>query len=174
MGICVGSSFASFCTHIQMQISYPNSRKRARKKNIVSLYSHNFIFKHFEFFDSLPLRHADIARRRRRRRRFISLHTRDFVSVLRFYYDILSNETLSTGFFIPRSSHLLFWYEHFWCLIILIKMLFRGRGSGCRKGERKNIFLVVFIWFLHWIYDFARSGFIMHDKRGKPSMRELF
>lgn len=52
---------------------------------------------------------------------------------LPFYYDISSYETLSTAFFIPRSSLLLFWYEHFWCLIILIKILFLRRDGRKRK-----------------------------------------
>lgn len=73
-------------------------------------------------------------------------HTQDLsVLMLLFYYDIFSYETLSTGFFISRSSLLLFWYEHFWCLIILIKMLFLDGGKLRGESEWKHIFCCTFV-----------------------------
>lgn len=180
----LASSSSALRTHnIQMQISYPNICKRARaKKNIVSLdrkslYSHNFILctESFRFTSSASLWFADNVRRRRR---FISLNTRDFVSLLqlllllwyslvRVGVDRLFHTTLITS---PVLIWAFLMFNHFNKNVISEQR--RARAVGER--EKENIFLVVFIWFLHWIYDFARSGFIMHDKRGKPSMRELF
>jgi hypothetical protein len=78
-----------------------------------------------------------------------------FCFVVSFYYDIFSYGALSTGFFIPRSSLPLFWYEHFWCLIILIKMLFleRRKNRNCRRCE-KHIFLL-------FLFDIPSSRFCL-------------
>lgn len=75
-----------------------------------------------------------------------------------FFYDSASYGTLSTGFFILRSSlRLVFWYEHFWCLIILIKMLFLEGVESWKQEKTK--FCCFFVHFLSSSVVFLLFGF---------------
>lgn len=71
-----------------------------------------------------------------------------------------------------------FWYEHFWCLIILIKLLFlewarkerkKGTCRSWRRRRRENIFFMFLCAFLLSLV-FAFGRFIMNDS----SMRTFF
>lgn len=172
------------CMHIQMQIRYPNISFLFSSQSVLSsgearddrcftcLYSAITSFLHHEYsIHSHVGMHILYAARFMCSERFI-FHSLAEHSGFLFvgsvlagcycccdcfssFYDSASYGTLSTGFFILRSSlRLVFWYEHFWCLIILIKMLFlEGVESWKQKKTLYIFFFVVFLylasrWFI--------------------------
>lgn len=149
-----------------MQIRYPNIFRSGKKRWSSSLlasaclYSHNFISALWIFHSlALPTMHEYIVCLRFMYTELSLSPTHSGLAVFgsaAFYYDIFSYEALSTGcFFIARSSFLLFWYKHFWCLIILIKMLFLGEREE-KERERRT-------WETQFLLSFWIWGFLLWD-----------